>query len=514
MRHDSSVKIGIIILGCFFALLQLRAPAQESLDKPVQADRAVLYRVEGQLTQTMITSINRARRTSRSIDAKYLIVEIDTPGGEAGLMEQLRDIVFEVYQDDKLETVAYINPNADSAGALIAMACRRLYMAPLAHIGSAAPIAIPAIPFAPEPMPINEDLERKIKARFLAIFRATAFENGRNTSIAEAMVDADIELVKARIDGEEAILTREKFIDERTRLGAARAVELDVICESGNLLNITAQEAFDLGFIDGIPKSRSELFTSYLQLDEKDVVTIGRTWSENLVDFIKSISWLLLVAGLVFLYIEFKIPGFGVPGIIGLSCLAVLFFSQWLAGLAEITDILLIIIGLGLVATEIFLIPGTVVAGAVGFILIVTGAILSFQPFRIPDSPWEAEMLKSNVINMGLSILTFFAVAMILTRFLPKTSIFRRLVLDTGKLPGSLTGTATEIDDVHEDTRVNLGDEGTALNELRPVGKIMIGGSQLDAQSEGEYIEQGDKVRVVRIMGNFIFVRKVEDEKA
>jgi len=507
--------LGLLLLGALAVVEMLCLPCsaqEEEAPTAPLAPRGVLYRLEGQLSQTMVTSLRRCRRIASSIGASCLIIEIDTPGGESTLMEQLRDLVFDAHNDDNLETVAFINPNADSAGALIAIACKRIYMSPLGHMGSATPIAINPLPFGAAPIPINEDLERKIKARAQAIFRATANENGRNIYIAEAMVDPDIELVLARIDGQESVLTRDKYIDERTRVGPGRALEIDVICEKGDLLNITAQEAFDVGFIDGIPESRADLIENFLDLEVENVTIVSRTWSEGLVDFIQSFSWLLLVAGLVLLYIEFKIPGFGVFGIIGLSCLALLFFNQWLAGLAEIPEIFLIVIGVGLVAVEIFVLPGTFIPAAIGFLLIVVGTLLSFQPFIIPESPWDVEILESNIISLGLSMLAFVAVAMMITRFLPKAPLFRRLILDSGPAPGALYGTAGALDDVRQDIPASVGETGVVLKELRPVGRISVNDLPLDAQSEGGYISKGDKVRIVRIVGNLIFVRKVEDK--
>ncbi len=503
--------IGFVLVGAGLLLPALSGQDKAVMEKEPEplSPKAVLYRLEGELTRTMITSLDRARRTAKRTGASILIIEIDTPGGESGLMEEIRDLIFEAEQEDDLETVAYIDPNADSAGALIAMACRRLYMSRLGHIGSATPVAInPINPLGSSPMAIDEDMERKIMARFLAVFRATARERGRNVYVAEAMVDPDIELVLARINGEEQIMTREKFMDERESLGESRAVEIDVICQKGELLNITSQEALDIGFIDGIPESKNDLFTGYLGVSKEEVVVIQRTWSEGLVDFLESIHWLLLVAGLVFLYIEFKVPGFGVPGIIGISCLAVLLLGKWLTGLAEIPEIIMIVLGLGLIALEIFVVPGTFIAGAAGALLVLAGILLSFQPFVLPESPWDVELLEMNIVSLGLSMLAFAATAVILTRFLPKTPLFQKLVLSTGKLPGELHASAGAFDDVHEISAVVPGDRGKAASDLHPSGKILIDNTTLDAQSEGEYIDNNDPVRVVRVMGNFIFVRK------
>ena len=501
-----SRKRAPLLLALLASLLFLGFLPQEPEVAP-PGDKAVLYRLEGELTRTMLTTLQRSRKMAKEKGASFLIVEIDTPGGEMGLMEEIRDFIFETYQDDGIETVAFINSDADSAGALISMACRRMYMCPLGHIGSATPIAIAPGPAAPIPVPLNEDLDRKIMSRALAVFRATARETDRNEYLAQAMVDPDMEVVLARIDDDEVITTRRKLIAEQSRLGASRVKDVTVICEKGDLLNMTAQESLDLGFIDGIPTSRTDLFENFLEIDERNVDIVQPTWSEGLVDFLESIHWLLLVAGLVFIYIEFKVPGFGIPGIIGISCLAILLLGKWMTGLAEIQEILLIIIGLALVGVEIFIFPGTFVAAAIGVICVVGGMLLAFQPFLVPASPWQVDMLESNIVHMGISVLAFAVVAVILTRFLPKTPFFSRLVLDTGKSPTFLHGSAGAVDDVRRGAKVAVGAEGTVVRDLRPIGEALFDGTRLDVQSEGEYIKTGESVRVVRVTGNFIFVR-------
>lgn len=501
-RKSALVLLALVVSTPFLGFMP-----QEEEDTPSRVE-AVLYRLEGELTRTMLTSLQRARKQAAEGDAAYFIVEIDTPGGEMGLMEEIRDFLFEVFQEGEVETAAFINPDADSAGALIAMACQRIYMSPLGHIGSATPITIAPGPIS-APMPVNEDLDNKIMSRALAVFRATARETGRNEHLAQAMVDPDMEIVLARIDDEERITTRKKLISEEARLGSSRVKDVTVICEKGDLLNMTAQEALDLGFIDGIPKTRKDLYENFLEIDEKNVTVIESTWSEGLVDFLESIHWLLLVAGLVFIYIEFKVPGFGIPGIIGISCLAILLLGKWMSGLAEIQEILLIIIGLALVGVEIFVFPGTFIAATVGVICVVAGMILAFQPFLWPDSPWQIDLLESNIIHMGISVLVFAALAVIITRFLPKTPFFNRLILDTARSPALLHASAGAVDDVHRKASVEVGAAGTVVRDLRPIGEALFEGTRLDVQSEGEYIKTGTPIRVVRVTGNFIFVREI-----
>lgn len=492
-----------------------RSPLNRLEDQAEGPERAVLFPLEGPLAKTMSMRFKRAIDMAESLSAKILIVEIDTPGGEITLMEQLRDIIFDAYTQHGLYTVAYINPNADSAGALLAMACRGLYMSPLAHIGSATPVAAnPLAPLTPMIPGIDnesqKDMMLKIKSRARAIFRATAIETGRNSDIAEAMVDPDIELVLALVEDKEQVLMRPKLEDLKSQLGENKVMELSIVSGHGDLLNMTAREGLEWGFIDGIPETRDVLLSEFLGVDPAQLHVIERSWSESLVDFLESIHYILLIVGIILIYVEFQVPGFGIPGILGLSCLAVLFFGKYMVGLAEFTEILMILGGMGLLAVELFLIPGTLVAGILGGALILAGIILAFQPFIVPDAPWETDMLLSNLSYLSLSVIVVFVCAMGLSRILPRTFPFRRFVLQADTPIDVLHGSAGSIDDIEPGLSLAVGDRGEAQSMLRPAGKVLFESTLIDAQSEGGFIEKGEPVQVVRIVGNQVFVRKVE----
>lgn len=503
----------ILFLFTFSAPLSF-VRGQEDTPPKEERNKAVLFILQGQLSETMKFTLQRTIRAAESNGAKILIVEIDTPGGEMELMENLRYMLFNAHQKDGLETIAYINNNADSAGALIAMACRQIYMSPLAHIGSATPVTInPLAPLTPllPPGTGQEDMTKKIKARVRAVFRATAIETDRNSDLAEAMVDADIELLMVTVDGEERIMTRQKFLDEQHRLGKNKVAEMSTICPKGELLNMTAREAMDWGFIEGIPESREELLEEFLEINTDDLLIVKQSWSEILADQIESIHILLLIVGLILLYVEYQLPGFGLPGILGLSCLALMFFGKYMAGLAEFTEILMVIIGLGLVAVEIFVIPGTYVAGIAGALLVGAGIILSFQPFILPATSFEADMLKENVLYLSGSVIVVLISAAVLSRFLPKNPIFGKLALEPSSPPGTLHGSAGTIDDVSPELDLAVGDVGVAKSMLRPAGKVLVRGVLVDAQTEGGFVDAGEDVEVIRITGNFIFVRKAKE---
>lgn len=513
MKQSYKTLSAVIVLVLAGTML----PAQQPADPVPPPERAVLFAIEGQLAQTMAISLNRAIRKASEVGAKTLIIEINTPGGEMVLMEQLRDMLLvDAYQRDGLKTVAFVNANADSAGALIAIACQELYMSSLGHMGSATPVAISPLPIAPflPQQQGQEDMTKKIKSRARAVFRTTAYETGRNEHIAEAMVDPDIELVLALVEDEEQILPRSKLNEERSRLGDSKVIEMSIVCPKGDLLNMTAREALEWGFIEGIPETREELLREFLKIDPANLYVIKPSWSESLVTFLDHINFLLLIAGLILLYIEFHVPGFGLPGILGLSFLGIMFFGKYLVGLAEFTELLLIVGGLGLIAVEIFVIPGTFAAGIVGGLMVLGGLILSFQPFVVPDSPWQTELFLDNITYLGFSIIVVLVASALLSRFLPRTSLFKPLVLDTNTPPGSLHGTGTLIDDVDPALKLMAGDIGVAESTLRPSGKVLLKDTLIDAQSEGGFIEQGEKVEIVRVTGNFVFVKKFKDNQS
>jgi membrane-bound serine protease (ClpP class) len=291
-------------------------------------------------------------------------------------------------------------------------------------------------------------------------------------------------------------------------------MEMSFVCAKGEVLKISADEALEWGFIDGIPETREELLKDFLRIDPANLYVIKPSWSESLVSFLDKINFLLLIVGLLLLYIEYHVPGFGIPGIAGLTCLGILFFGKYLVGLAEFTELLMIIGGLGLIAVEIFVIPGTFAAGIVGGLLVLGGLILSFQPFVVPDSPWQTELFLDNITYVGLSIIVALIASAVLSRFLPRTSLFKPLVLDTNNVPGSLHGTGTLIDDVNPELKLAPGDTGVAQSTLRPSGKVQFNDTLIDAQSEGGFIEQGEKVEIVRVTGNFVFVRKFKENQS
>jgi membrane-bound serine protease (ClpP class) len=214
------------------------------------------------------------------------------------------------------------------------------------------------------------------------------------------------------------------------------------------------------------------------------------------------VSGILLALGLLGLYIEFKTPGFGLPGIAGILLLAVWFWGHHVAGLAGAGELLIFVLGAGLLLIEIVLIPGFGITGLTGLTLMFA-ALLMAMVQHLPGRPWYAPPLpqfQMSIQNLGLALVMLFACGLALARILPRTTLFNRLALsarETGA-EGYTAGGAPAA------TRV--GRTGTALTPLRPAGIGRIAGERLNVIAQGTYIEQGASIVVAEEHGNRIVV--------
>jgi membrane-bound serine protease (ClpP class) len=268
-----------------------------------------------------------------------------------------------------------------------------------------------------------------------------------------------------------------------------------------------AIEAERLGFSKMTVASVGEMLDR-MELGYQEVIPIEQSWSETFFRFITKISSILMVIGLAALYTEIKSPGFGLPGALGIACLGLVFAGQYLVGLADHTEFLLITLGMVFFAVEIFVLPGFGISGIVGLILIGTGMVLALQDFVIPDPelPWQGKLLMANLIQVLASFLVGLFLALGTVRYLlPRVSrVFEGPYLEA------------TLKDSHADSmeiqRAKAGERGVAISSLRPSGKVEIDGELFDAVSQGEFIEQGSLIHVLMIKGNRLIVGQEEQK--
>ncbi len=513
---------------------------------------------EGMIDEGVAVVVERAVQSSRS--AKAVVFKIDTFGGRVDSAMKIADII----RACPAQTIAYIEgKGAISAGALIAFACKDIIMQPGSNMGAAAPVLL-----TPEGMlPTGEKEVSYMRAKM----RALAELNGHNPDIAQAMVDKDVELwAFTAPDGRKTVfaappteptptqhetsndpidplvdqLSRELDIPGQTGESIKRAlrgviktpVELDkspeayrvsqspspplanavpnseLILPKGKLLTLTTKEAIEYGVVP-VSAETLDAALAYYHLDSLERIYIRMTWAEQIFRFLTNptVSGILLLLGIGGLYIEVRTPGFGVPGIVGIVCLALFFGARAILGLADWIDLLFILAGVGLLALEIFVTPGFGLPGIGGIACILIGIVLSFtmNDFTIPKYSWEFERLNDALVALGIALVALPIFVLATWKLFAYTSAHRNLVLSYAEeeTEGYVVQTA-------DTEKLALGLTGKSESMLRPTGRGRFRGKVYPVVTRGDFIEQGERIVIVQVEGNRYVVEKTPEEKA
>lgn len=431
----------------------------------------VLVPLHGEISPSLLMFLRRAEKLAETNGASAIIFEMNTYGGRLDAAEEINSVL----NHAKIPTYTYINSNAGSAGALIALATQHIYMAPVSAIGAAAPV-----------LPTGEDLplteREKTISYWSALIRGSAMKNGHNPDVGEAF------------------MSKEKEVKVGDR----------VIHPKGTLLTLNAQEASEK--INGKPLLADGIADSVADLTQKaglkgNVVSLGPTGFEQLAFWITALAPLLLLGGIIGAWLEFKIPGASLPGIISAVCFALFFLGHYLAGLAGWEVVALFVLGVLLVIIEIlFFAHSTIVFGVVGVFLILASLFWAMVD-RYPGETFfpAGRVLAMPLLNLFLALIGAGIVISLLARYLPKTSIYRRFALMTTNPPGpSLAGVPREFATALD---LSPGTEGTSLSILRPSGKARFLDQIIDVVTQGEFIPSNTAIMVVRSDGMRVVVK-------
>ena len=449
--------------------------------------------VSGDVEPVMAAFLKRAVETIPDKPGSVIILELDTFGGRVDAALNMVDTMTGVTE---ARTIAFVRKKAISAGALIALSCNDLVMQPNTTIGDCAPIS-----FTQEGAKM---LGEKFQSPLRAKFRTLARRNNYPPTLAESMVTARMEVFALEYEDRTVYMNASDY-EDLSETEKKKIISRKTVVAEGELLTMDDTEARQLGFSRVTAASIDELLEK-LNITAATRQKVQPTWSETLGRFISAISPLLMIIGMASLYAEFKAPGFGFAGILGLFCLGLVFLNQYIVGLADYTEMILIVLGVILIGFEIFVIPGFGIAGISGMVLIGTGMILSFQDFVVPDPdmPWQSDILFANITSVLASFLVAFFVSMAFVRYmLPRLGG----VVSGPYLQATLAESRA---DSLEAATVRIGDVGEAATGLRPSGKVRIGDVNIDVVSEGDLIEKGAKVRIIAIKGNRVIVRRAE----
>ena len=453
----------------FLGLAALTAPAQAR--DVIRKGDTVVVPLDGEISPPMHLFLRRAVKAAESAGAGAIVIEMNTYGGR---LDSAGDIVG-VLNRTTVPTYTFINSNAGSAGSLIALATRHIYMSPVSAIGAAAPV-----------MSTGADLTGTEKDKTLsywsALVRNSATRNGHNPDIGEAFMDKE----------------REVKIGDR------------VVHAKGTLLTLNAQEATQL--INGKPLLAEGIVDSIADLANKaglkgGLATLNPSGFERLAFWITALAPLLLLLGIICAYLEFKMPGVSMPGIIAAICFALFFAGHYLAGLAGWEVAALFVLGVVFVIVEIlFFAHSTIVFGVIGVFLMLASLLWAMID-RYPGETFfpTGDMLAVPLRNLFLTLLGAVIVIMVLARYLPKTSLYRRFALMTTNPPGpSLAGIprdfATALD-------LTPGMQGTAQTTLRPSGKARFADHVVDVVTDGEFIAAETPITVTQKDGMRVVVK-------
>ena len=453
--------------------------------------RIHVIQVAGDVEPGMAAFIKRSLKEASQTPEDICILEFDTFGGRVDSALQIVESLIDI---PKGKTIAFVKTKAISAGALIALACDEIVMKRNTTIGDCAPIAYSN----DGPTMLGEKFQSPLRAKF----RALAKRNGYNETLAEAMVSSDIEVYQLQ-KGQETLFMDSREYNDLSSGQQKKFSNKKTVVAKGELLTMHDTEAVALGFAKLGVAGFDEMIEK-MDLTGTPIVRIEENWSEKLVRFLITITPLLMMAGIAALYTELKAPGFGIPGIIGIVCLGLAFGSHFLVGLANYTELIMICIGFLLIGIEIFIIPGFGVTGISGIICLTLGMVLSLQGFVIPDPsfPWEMDLMVKNLSLVIGSFLTAIIIALFLLRYVfPKITTSVKGPYLTQTLQNSRADSLESMD-------AKEGSAGRALTPLRPSGKIGVGDKIFDAVTEGDFIEIGAPVVILKISGNRIIVSR------
>lgn len=406
--------------------------------------------------------VRRGVKEAMEAKADLLVLDMDTNGGRVDVTEEIIGIVGKFPGD----TITYVNRKAFSAGAFIAVGTRRIFMAEEAVIGAAAPMMM--MPGG-GPAQLPETVEAKMTSGIKALIRTKAERHGHNVEVMEAMIDRNKELV---IDGK-------------------------VINPKGQILTLTSMEAARTYGDPPKPLLSSGTYPSLDALLEAvgyggaRRVEIQRTGVEQIAFWLNAISPLLLALGLIGIYMEFKTPGFGVPGSIAVACLLLYFAGGYIAGLSGIEWVAVFALGVILIGLELFFFPGTLALGITGSLLVLVSIFMAATDFYpgLPMAP-TLPALKLPIRNLGLAAVLTAAGIWALGYVLPKTTAYHVLVSQ------ATSGSVSDALRTREQSS-QVGLQGVALSVLRPGGKAQFGDVVLDVIAEGGMIERGARVVVI-----------------
>lgn len=435
-----------------------------------------VFNINEEISKATWRQTRQAFNEADSLHADIFLIHMNTYGGTVLDADSIRTKILQ----SKIPVYVFIDNNAASAGSLISIACDSIYMRPGSSIGAATVVN-----------QTGQAMPDKYQSYMRSIMRATAEAHGK-----VAIINGNDTIYKWRRDPQIA----EAMVDQ--------SIYIEGLIDTGKVLTFTPSEAMENGFCEGIAENVPEVLGK-VGIENYTLVEYQPSWIERIIGWLVHpiISGILIMAIIGGIYFEMQSPGIGFP--LGVAILAaVLYFAPlYLEGLAAHWEIAVFIIGLILLAIEIFVIPGFGVTGILGMIFIFTGLVLSLiDNVNFNFENVEMTKLVVAVATVFIGVFGGFFLSLYLGNklFTAKSGPFKNMGLKTVQnVSEGYVSVETRLFDLK-------GKAGIAKTVLRPAGKVLIDGEVFDAVAESGLIDKDEKIKVIKVESAQLYVEKVD----
>lgn len=437
--------------------------------------KSIVYKVDikDEIDPSMWRLVKKSFDRATGEHADYILIHMNTYGGMVVYADSLRSLILNYPKP----VWVFIDNNAASAGALISIACDKIYMREGANIGAATVVN-----------QTGEAMPDKYQSYMRSMIRATAQAHGKDT-----VVENGRTVVRWHRDPRIA----EAMVDER--------IAVEGVSDSGKILTFTPHEAMLHGYCDGITESVPEVLqkegiTNY-EIHEYRPTTMDRLIGFLISPIVQGLLIMIIIGGI---YFELQTPGVGFPLVAAVTACLLYFAPLYLEGFANYAEIILFGVGLILLLLEIFVIPGFGVAGILGIACVVGSLALSgidnFTFEFLPD--FVGAIIRSLFFVISCSLISLVG-SIWLSRKLFGSRRLNFALHAEQKVEEGYVG-------VDMSVKEEIGKEGTAFTDLRPAGKVEIADDVYDAVSNtGAFIQKGEKVKVIKYQAGQVYVEKV-----
>jgi membrane-bound serine protease (ClpP class) len=443
----------------------------------VDNDTLLIYKfnIKEQIAPSVWRQTKIVFENAEAMGADVILIHMNTYGGTVVDADSIRTKIL----NSDIPVWTFIDNNAASAGALIAIAGDSIFMRPGANIGAATVVN-----------QTGEKAPDKYQSYFRSTMRATAESHGADT-----IINGTDTIIKWFRDPKIA----EAMVDED--------VFIPGIIDTGKILTFTAREAIQYGFCEGMVNNIDELL-EMANIQHYEIKEYKPTGLDRFIGFLINpiVSGLLIMAIIGGIYFEMQTPGIGFPIIIAIIAAITYFMPLYIEGLAENWEIAVFIVGLILIAIEIFVIPGFGVAGALGITMAIIGLSLSLlDNVRFNFDKVDGTAIVIALLTVTVSLFLGLLLALWVSRkmFTASRGPLHNLALNSMQT----TSEGYSIVSIHQSEMI--GKEGIAHTVLRPSGKVDIGGEIWDAKSEDGFIDKGQTIKVISQESAQLYVEKL-----